>query len=255
MIWQAITTCTADQWARYGAPMAITFERFWPFEASLTVYAEGFSGDDTDRVRFLDLDQAAPWLAPWKSRRSQAEHGLGGRLYDYRLDAVRFSHKVAAIGAAAETSQADVLLWLDADTITHAPVTPAWLERLFPQPADVAWLDRVYKYPECGVMMFRLPSARRLIRRIVTDYQSGAIFRLPQTHDSYVISQVVNRAVARGKIRVASLSGDARSARHPCVAGPLGECLDHLKGTSRKERGKSFPHDLITPRSEPYWRA
>jgi hypothetical protein len=255
LIYQAITTCNAELWAKYGGEMAATFDRYWPSEIPLRVYAEGFSGIGNERIEFVDLDTAAPWLAPWKAKRTKAQRGKDGPRYNYRLDAVRFAHKIAAIRAAAARMPAGhVLIWMDADIVTHAPVTMEWLAGLFPERADIAWLDRTGRYPECGFLMFRLMSAFGLIRDLVAAYKTGKIFRYPQTHDSYVIQEMVNAAVARGEIRVASLSGKARVCHHPFCAGPLGAVMDHRKGTNRKLRGKSFPTDLMGPRSEPYWQ-
>jgi hypothetical protein len=178
------------------------------------------------------------------------------RTYNYRTDAVRFSHKIAALGAAVETVEdaVEVIVWLDADIVTHAPVTIDWLDGLFPESADFAWLDRARKYPECGFMMFRRPGGFVLVDSVVDAYRHGEIFSMPQTHDSFVIQEIANAAIARGELTVASLSGDAREFGHPCVSGPVGACLDHLKGTRRKDRGKSFQADLMGSRSEPYWK-
>ena len=266
MNWHAITTCNDAMWEAYGRAMVNTFERHWPAEAALTVYTEGFAGDRNGRVQFVDLDQSAPWLAPWKAVRTDAQRGMSKDGYRFRWDAVKFSHKVAAIGAAADrlaveinladglTETKNVLIWLDADIVTHAPVTHAWLESLFPSSADVAWLDRERWYPECGVLFFRLPAVTPVIRQIVTAYQTGEIFRLQQWHDSYVIETVVKAAEAMGQIKVASLSGkEGCKSHHPLVNSRVAEALDHLKG-NRKIRGRSKPDDLIRPRPEPYWQ-
>jgi hypothetical protein len=232
--------------------MARTFCRHWPSDVRLRVYAEGFDPSGDLPVDVEDLDIAAPWLKPWKAERSKEQRGNGGGRYNFRLDAVKFAHKVAAIGAAAN-EVVDVLIWLDADIVTHSPVTVDWLDGLLPAAADLAWLDRVGKYPECGFLMFRLPAMQPIIGEIIAAYWSGAIFRYPQTHDSYVIQQFVEAGVRRQEIKVASLSGDARDWHHPMVAGPLGSRFDHLKG-ARKELGKSKPADLRTRRSESYWK-
>lgn len=249
-----VTTCNADQWTRYGRAMARTFCRHWPAAVPLWVYTEDFDPDGKLPVgRFIDLDIAAPWLAPWKAERTPAQRGIVNGKYNFRLDAVRFAHKVAAIGAAV-LEDIDILIWMDADIVTHAPVTVGWLNNLFPPSKAVAWLDRERKYPECGFLMFRLPDARAVIDEIITMYRDGGIFQLPQTHDSYVIQHVVESAVKRGDIKVTSLSGEARSCGHPFVASPLGSRMDHLKGTRRKEAGRSFRTDSPFPRREPYWR-
>lgn len=240
--------------------MVNTYLRHWPQQVPLRLYTEGFDCDVAG-IETVDLAAAAPWLEPWKAARTKEQRGMippirkrdGLKVYTYRTDAVRFSHKVAALGAAV-AEDVDVLIWLDADIVTHSPVTVDWLEELFPAPAAVAWLDRERKYPECGFMMFRLPTARGVLQEVVLAYQTGAIFRYPETHDSYVIQQIVEAAVGHGEITLASLSGEARKCGHPFVAGRLGERLDHLKGTARKERGRSFQSDLGVGREEAYWR-
>lgn len=246
MTYRAVTTCHAAGWEAYGRNMARSYVLHWPFEVPLTVYAEGFIVS-SEIVYQADLYEAAPWLEPWKAAHAHIKP------VDFRTDAVRFSHKVAAIGAEAERGDG-VLIWLDADTLTHSPVTVDWLDSLFPQHCAVAWLDRWGTYPECGFVMFRLPEARPIIREVVRMYQSEEIFKLPETHDSYVIQQVVEAAQRRGDIQVASLSGDAKGHGHPFINGPIGSRMDHLKG-KRKDYGKSPSRDLMRPRKEEYWRA
>jgi hypothetical protein len=249
-VWSAITTCNHAQWLAHGQTMAATFDRHWPPEIKLTVYAEGFSGDRNGRVRFVNLDQAAPWLAPWKAALTPAQRGITPQGYRYRWDAAKFAHKVAALGAAVSEHEG-ILAWLDADIRSHADVTIAWLEALMPAEADVAWLDRHGRYPETGALLFRLPRVAKVLRRIVMAYQDGQIFKLREWHDAYVIGNMIGTAEALGEIGVASLSGDARMVHHPLAAGPLGSRLDHLKG-ARKIAGRSL--EFVGKRPEPYWQ-
>lgn len=237
-------------WERYGRQMADTFHQHWPSDVPLWVYAEGFSWSGHE------LNDEAPWLGLFKQLYSQPQHrGMVNGKYNYRFDAVKFAHKVAAIGAAADGDDCDVLIWIDADVITHAQVTAWWLEQLFPLTATIAMIERAQKYPECGFMMFRMPAARKVIRQIVQMYRTGALFDLKETHDSFVIGHVVRKAVQKGEATVHSLAPLDLPKRHPFINSLLlGECLDHLKGTARKQRGKSFPTDLVVPRPEPYWR-
>jgi hypothetical protein len=235
--------------------MAKSFLEYWPEDVRLRVYTEGFKVED-ERIERYRLDGAAPWLQEFKTKYGQPEYqGLVSGDYNYRTDAIRFVHKIAAIGAAAETIDCDVLIWMDADIVTHSQITRKWLDQLFPPGFTLAWLDRSYKEPECGFLMFRMPDARAIIDTIVDVYRTGSVFQFPQTHDSYVINRVVEKAIKKGQVNVHSLSGDKRAYRHPFINGVLGEKMDHLKGLSgRKERGKSFTTDLKNPRSEPYWQ-
>jgi hypothetical protein len=144
---------------------------------------------------------------------------------------------------------------MDADIVTHSAIDARWLEDLFPD-GYMAWLDRERRYPECGVMMFRCghPAHQEFMRRLRNVYESGAVFALPETHDSFVTQQVVIEAV-RDRLfpEPTSLSRYAAKYGHPLVAGPLGERLDHLKG-ARKVTGRSMRSETKGHRSEAYWR-
>jgi hypothetical protein len=252
--WLAITTCNASQWDQYGRAMVRTFVRHWPSEVPLRIYTEAFECNIAS-VQEVELDAAVPWLKPWKAERSKAQRDRvhkGGN-YNYRLDAIKFAHKVAAIGAAAD-EDVDVLIWLDADIVTHSFVTVEWLDRLFPLDATIGWLGREEKYPEASFLMFRIPATRVLIREIVAAYQSGEIFQLSEWHDSFVIEHYVKAAASRGDAVIHSFSDLSLPKRHPFINCPLGEKMDHLKGNARKRSGKSFPRDLVRSRSESYWR-
>jgi hypothetical protein len=245
MRYAAVTTYAAKHWRTHAQRMVESFGRFW---------------DGVPLIHFDDdqLAAAAPGVALFKQRHRQSRHRgqlAGG--YDMRFDAVRFAHKVYAIGAAAAAAwsgqvDADVLVWLDADTVTHAPVDAGWLDGLIGD-ADVACLLRDQKYTECGFVMIRLNEAGHdLMRRWVGLYETGALFRLAEWHDSFAFDHVRREMEAAGALTVASLSGAAAHRNHPFVAGPLGERMDHLKGP-RKAVGRSRPGDLIAPRPEPYW--
>lgn len=252
MNYRAITTCNQSQWEQYGRAMATTFYRHWPSTVPLRVYAEGFNVVEQP-VECIALEVTAPWLSIWKALYRAPQYNGGENARDYRHDAVRFAHKVAAIGAAAEDADFDVLIWIDADTVTHSPVTTEWLDGLFPEPAVVAWLDRERTYPECGFLMFRFPAARRVIREVVKAYRNGSIFMLPEWHDSYVIQHVVQKS----GVAVHSLSGPEgrKNIGHPWVSSELASRLDHLKGEIRKRDGHSkLGRELKVKRLEPYWQ-
>jgi hypothetical protein len=249
----AVTTCNAVQWLAHGKAMVDSFDRFWPEQVGLLVYAEGLSPERRPRVTFIDLDAAAPWLKPWKSERTDAQRGITPKGYRYRWDAVRFAHKIAALDAAATACDCGLLVWIDSDVMTHAAIASEWLEGLLPQDADLGWLDRARMYPETGFMLFRLPETRVLIQRLADLYATGAIFGLPEWHDAVVIQHAVNEAVAGGEVMVASLSGRGREHHNVFANSPLAERLDHLKG-ARKANGRTPPHERVVDGGGKYWR-
>jgi hypothetical protein len=251
-----VTTTNAAGWEETGRRMAGSFIERWPACASLTVYAEDFEPD----VPGIEVRRLPAWMAEFKAAHKSVASRNGiraGGQYSYTHDAVKFAHKVAALTDFGEPLTDGVMIWLDADTFTHSDVTEDWLNGLFPASAYIAWLDRARSHPECGFVMFRCdhPYHARFMDRFRALYTSGDLFRLPETHDSYVLQHLVVSKVASRKIPPpASLSGEARRTSHPAVNGPLGARIDHLKGP-RKQEGRSRQRDIVFERNEPYWRA
>jgi hypothetical protein len=252
--YHVVTTMNKTGWEETGRRMAQSFVARWPETARLTIYAEGFEPD----VDGLDVRTLPSWVETFKARYGNipASNGHYRGAYDYRFDAVKFSHKAAALTDFGSDLTDGVMIWLDADTFTHADVTEEWLERLFPSKAYIAWLDRRGSHPETGFVMFRCEHHyhRLLMESFRNLYTSGDLFKIGETHDAAALAWVVAVKMASGKIPPpASLSGDP-NWHHPFVSGPLGACLDHMKGP-RKTEGRSRQRDLRKPRSEPYWQA
>lgn len=270
---RVVTTCNLEGWTGHGRNMVETFVQMWPAAVTLEVYAEGFQvdvGAPNVIVRALPA-----WHTEWKARHAENPdaHGLNkqrfgptdrrkGARYSYRRDCVRFSHKVAAITDAAlnVTASPDMPSWLimcDADVITHAPVTFEWLASLVTDPAFyMAWLDRSGWYPECGFVVFN--EAHRahaaFMARFRDLYFSDQVFRLQETHDSFVLQELVKRSVARREFPAPfSLSGGpvARRSSHPFVYSRLAERLDHAKG---KFKGSGRTPKGHVRREEEYWK-
>lgn len=253
---RVVTTMNENGWNESGERMLESFRAQWPADIEIVIYAEGFDPPEQPGVMVRRLPA---WLDEFKKRHANNIRPNGqtlSRRYDYRFDAVKFSHKVAALTEEGMRQSEGILIWLDADTFTHAPVTKEWLHRLFPAPSYVAWLDRENCYPECGFVMFRCDhrSHRDAMEAYRALYVTDALFRYAEWHDSYIFQQLILGMVRDGSIEPpVSLSGDRRWS-HPFVNGPLGACMDHMKG-DRKSRGRSDRRDMRFQRPEPYWQA
>jgi len=229
LTFDAVTTFAESHWESHAKRCVETFRQFW-------------SGIPLRTFTDAQLELGSDWLPEFKQRhRHRPTH-------NYRFDAVRFAHKVAAIEMAFRAGSADVLIWIDADCVTHAPVDAEWLSSLLGD-ADLGYLRRSTKYPECGFVMFRRSQeGAELIKAMVRLYQTDRLFDLPEWHDCMALDHARQTLGTRWT----SLSGDAESTGHPLVNGPLGARLDHLKG-KRKAAGKSLKSDLKKSRSEAYW--
>lgn len=251
---RVVTTMNRAGWKQTGARMVESFRKHWPADVEFLLYAEDFDPN----VSGVTVKALPAWLGEFKARHkdNRAAHGQMPTRYDFRFDAVKFSHKVAAVTDAGLSQDHGVLIWLDADTFTHANVTHEWLASLFPEPSYIAWLDRVNHYPECGFVMYRCSHrSHRMAMEAFRDlYISDQLFRLGQTHDCIALQHLIESMARAGDIEApVSLSGSGRRASHVLANSPLSSRIDHLKG-SRKSVGR-------TPKSErflvhdgnPYW--
>lgn len=270
-----VTTCHAAGYRDYGQTMVETYLKHWPAAVPLLLYHEGFAPPVAPgRVEALDLASASPALMQFKARHQDnpRAHGkvqprrrlrigpmsialpLRGRKAPYRWDAVRFAHKSFAIFDAARRTDADVLIWIDADTRFFADVDLQELAVLAPVESAVSCLRRP-NHSECGFVVYNLqhPETRRLLDDFESMYTHDLLFAEREFHDSFLFDIVRERAEARGA-RTHDIAGGAGArASHVLINSRLGRFMDHMKG-GRKAEGKSRAADLTVQRDEAYWK-
>jgi hypothetical protein len=228
-----VTTYADKHWESHARRCVESFQAHWK-DIPLRAYTDA------------DLEDSSDWLPEFKQRQQ-------GRPTDnYRFDAVRFSHKVAAIEQAFRVGTADCLIWLDADCVTHADVDAEWLASLIGD-GDFGYLKRANKYPECGFLILRRNErVAEFIQHLVWLYRTDELFELAEWHDSWAIEHVRSYMERVDGLRCVSLSGGFEHTGHPFVNGPLGARLDHCKG-NRKQAGRSKASDLKVQRREGHW--
>lgn len=207
---------------------------------------------DSPRVSYGVLDALFP-AQPEFERRHQSPicRGQFGKMYNYRYDAVRFSHKPAAIAAAlnmvtAKTFEAEVLVWLDADTVFKKNLDKKFLEDKFPKWAHVGHFPRNENHTEGGILFFRISEERvgAFIRIFWAAYEQDTIFMMPAWTDCHVFDILVAGAKRDGFLRPINLGDDISSGtQHPIVNSDWFQYVDHLKG-DRKEAGASYESDV-----------
>lgn len=242
---EAVTTFSGAGFESYGRRMVETYCEFWPYDVRLATYSEGFNLPLSFMPRAENRKLPA-WVDAFKDRhsptRDRVANGWRTGTYDFRFDAFKFSNKTAAVIHAAEHSGADVLIWLDGDIVTHAPVDHDFLESMIGEQHVIAWLDRDRLYPETGfyALNLRHPMTQGLIATWRRLYETDDVFALRQWHDAFVLEHVVDATNAPWR----SLSGGAQRTSHPLARGPLAERFDHLKG-QRKSLTHSPEHRIL----------
>lgn len=264
-----VTTFHEEGLKKYAQRMIDTFIDNWPQEVTLHVYPEKCNPKilDHSRVTLTDLDSVRELAAfkdqwrnvpkangnvandPVRSKRKDAGKG-------FKWDAVRFAHKVYAIFDCARKTDADILFWMDADTVCHSPISLETVKKFCPEQIDLGYLGREGKYSECGLYSLNLRSERvqnflKEFQRMYDDAENG-IFTLAEWHDSFVFDAV--RTKFRNDIREFNWSAGIISGEgHPLINSEWGAYLDHLKG-DRKSLGRSKSKDLKIKRTESYWQ-
>jgi hypothetical protein len=257
---QVVTTFSAKGFQQYGERMLASVEKHWPRDIPIIVYVEGFELPATSRGIARDLNKIG-WLTAFKQRheKNSSAHGRGRTgPYDFRFDAVRFAHKVAAVIDAGQfaihmfspAGLSDCLIWLDGDTLAHADMPMEAMEGFMPDDKAVAWLNRTHSYPECGLVIYNLkhPGVANLFTHWRRLYETDALFDLRETHDSFVLEHLVGDL----GLPTHSLSGDAVDSHHPAANGPMSAFVDHLKG-DRKKAGRTPKSERRVKDGNPYW--
>ena len=272
-----VTTFHGEGLEKYAQRMINTFCDNWPAEVVLHLYPEMCNPAirDHSHVTLKRLEEVEELMAfkntwqgvpkangdvsadPVRSLRKDAGKG-------FKWHAVRFAHKVYAIFDCARTTDADILIWMDADTICHSPVTIQDLYRMIPADSELCYLGRKGKYSECGLysMNLRSPNVQAFLKEFqrVYDQAEQGIFQLAEWHDSFVFDAVrVKFPQMRQLDWAAHLNdirpkiGSSQGEGHPLINSEWGAWLDHLKG-GRKKLGRSKLEDLKVKRTESYWQ-
>jgi hypothetical protein len=271
-----VTTFHEAGLKKYGQKMIDTFCQNWPKEVILHIYPEKCNPviKDHNHVTLYSLDDVAELTSfkeQWKNvpkangdvstdpvRSKRKDAGKG-----FKWDAVRFAHKVYSIFHCAQNTDADILIWMDADTICHSPITIENLKSMIPHDKDLCYLGRKGKYSECGLYAMNLRSlaTQEFLKEFQRfyDFAEQGIFTLEEWHDSFVFDAVRRKIPNLRQLDWTEKLYDLRprpgmssGEGHPLINSDWGAWLDHLKG-DRKTLGRSKRDDLKVQRTEAYW--
>lgn len=267
-----VTTFHKEGLETYGQRFMDTFSKNVDPKIDLRVYAENCNpvvNDPHDRIAVFsaetNLDKLQAFKQKWKdvpkangicppeikAKRPRDWHKK------FKWDAIRFANKVYAVFHACEDPEYDLVVWMDADTVCHSPISYEKFASFFPKDTWLSYLGRGHKWPECGFYGLHTKSlaAQEFLKefeRVYEDADNG-IFKMEEWHDSYVFDQVL-KGIRQTHSNIHDLSGHlVKGEGHPLINTELGAYFDHLKG-ARKEEGMSRKKDLFTVRHEDYWK-
>lgn len=246
-----ITTFSEDGYATYARKMLESVKENWGEGLHLTAFYHDFNIADydypvSDNITYRNLNEIQD-LHDFRNGNKDHDGTMGGKVpYNWRVDAVKFCHKVfglteLAFEMAEESKRAGWLIWLDADTYTIKPVSEKhFIPHLNPK-AEFVYMDRKnFEFAETSFMAFNLNfrPPLDLLGDLRGFYMSGEVTTYREWHDGFVISRLINIYKAHG-LKVVDLTGHLDTiVSH--LSGPqafdssfLGDIMIHQKGEKK----------------------
>lgn len=243
----------------YGLKMLDSVVSKWkPTDFKLHVYLEGYDGKsdglpqaDFIEYRHLENIQAR---ADFITRNSDKNGRFGEAPYNYRMDAVRFCHKVYAMSdlffELLDAGSEDWMVWLDADTITKKMFKAEDAAKILIPEVDIVHLGRIdIDYSETGFVGFNLSmhNACSLLVDLRGAYDTDEVLAYREWTDAFVFTRLLKIYEAHGaKARNLSEGVRGLAVFDQCM---LNEYFTHNKGNLKflnpadRELSKDMPAD------------
>jgi hypothetical protein len=237
MKYACVTTMSPEGYEQYGKTMLESYVKHW--DIPIWVYYEGKTPPELvheeGRVHWMPLD-ADKDRAKFIKKHTKRE----AKTNDYRLQIVRFSHKIFALTdpQRIETVETDNWIWLDADTETFETVDEAFLDSVCPAGFCGSYLGRTdWHHSECGFVSYnRNYGGIAFLEELRKVYTSGKILDYDEHHDSFIFDQI-----RKGWWYNISEGVSGMNVFDAC---DLGQKMKHYKGPLRK-KGKDLSNTPV----------
>jgi len=234
-----VSTFPDHSWDIYSKRMVQSFAQYWPKEIPILIQLD----DDllASQVASMVRPQDAIGVGWLKEHKEFVERNKDKDHPDnYRLQPVRFCHKVFAIALAYDTlmkqkkegqQSARYLIWMDADVLTQRQVSFQEIEACLPKDAAASTLQRKdWPHSECGWIAFDLENGGdKIILELVKAYSTDRILTQEQHHDSWMFDVIVKEL----GLKVTNLTPNAPGL-DVWQFSPMGQWSIHYKGPQAK---------------------
>lgn len=161
-----MTTMNQEYYDHIGDIMLDSWFKHWPSEISLHVFQEGFDLPENNRLIKHDWDENC--LEAW-TRFSEKGYGT----------ASKFAKKGFAFLAGMKQIDCDLLIWVDADTLTYQHFPFDKIQNILPNDKLIAVFDTLYQIkPDYTLAEYLDPN------RILTACESGFVI-LNKRHKNF----------------------------------------------------------------------
>jgi hypothetical protein len=224
----AVTTFSQEGYQVYGKRFIDSFIEFWPEAVQLNVFYEGEKPTDANPNCVWHSLDADPDRKRFMERHPDEDPK------DYRKCPTRFCHKVFAVTSESVTD-AQYVMWIDADCETFRKVTEADIEAVCPERGRLgSFLGRPYhRHTETGFWCVdRNACGDDFLDEFRRMYTSGELLLMREWHDCMAFDFVV-RKFERAGYRFQNLAKGARGL-DVFEQSPLKGFIRHNKGPVAK---------------------
>jgi len=258
-----VTSFSEDGWDTYAKDMIWSVAENFAPEIKVVAYYHDFDITtkelpESKNIEYRNLNNLEDMLE-FREQFKEYDGTMGGKaIYNFRVDAIKFCHKVFAIsdcafGMVESKENPGWLVWLDADTIITKPLSRGNLLENLPTGSDLVHLGRKnFTYSETSFIGLNLESQVPVdfLGDFLGAYLSGEILQYREWHDGFIFERLLTIYKAHG-LKYHDWTGhiDIKSMTHGKQAFelfPLGDYIEHKKGAKKKNNLEVSP-DVTGP--------
>ena len=238
---EVATTYNKQYYDLIGKRMVESFVRHWPKHIKLHIYWQEAEPEILqDNLVYHELYQVQPQLKSWVDQHTDRKfHGWreDRSKFVWKNDGVKFSHKVFAQTHRIRNSEADILLYSDADTLYHEAPDLDYLSEICPADSLCTFFDRPKFRDETGFYMHnpQHPKAKQWADRLEEIYLSGEVW----TYEKDRAADQYTMAHGRDSFKDCRQTDlmtyhEGVDPKDPVPTSPLNKFLKHLKGEKKQ---------------------
>ena len=208
----AVTTFHREGLDLYGQRFLNSFANNVDKRVKLIVYAEDCQPVNPDQTQITIVPQTnlkqlmefknkwenvpkANGKCPFPEKRPRDHHK------EFKWDAIRFANKTYAVFETYKSAESKWVVWIDADTFVHSPISYKQFEDLLPDDKWITFVGRgrgTQTWPECGFYGLNRTNdtCNKFMQQFELMYEDAdkGIFTLDEWHDSFVFGYILKIA-------------------------------------------------------------
>ena len=256
-----VTSFSGRHFDVYAKKMLESVVEHWAEDLKLIVYYDTVTDEQKQEfpqspvIEYRDLDQVEDRTKFIEKMKGYDGTSNGQMPYNFRMDALRFCHKVYALTdyfleVSENEAQGGWLIWMDADVLTTSPLSEEILFEAFPKDSDLIHLGRTdIDFSETGFIGFNLDTMHShfFLADIRGCYDIGEVLAYREWTDAFIMTRFIKIYAAHG-MKVHNLSEGATGlAVFP--QSNLAKFMVHYKGNLKNNIDKNeVTADVNLPR-------